>query len=90
MARRAEEVGFDSFWLPDHLLYRFPQVHQQGAGDVVVAAGRPLPPPTRTLEIGPRTACSSFRNPALIAEMADTIEEISGGRFYPRARCRLA
>jgi probable F420-dependent oxidoreductase len=80
MARRAEEVGFDSFWLPDHLLYRFPQVHQQGAWDAwsLLAA---LAATTRTLEIGPLVACSSFRNPALLAKMADTIDEISGGRL---------
>ena len=80
MARRAEEVGFDSFWLPDHLLFRFPQVHQQGAWDVwsLLAA---LAATTRTLEIGPLVACSSFRNPALIAKMAATIDEISGGRL---------
>jgi probable F420-dependent oxidoreductase len=80
MARRAEEVGFDSFWLPDHLLFRFPQVRQQGAWDVwsLLAA---LAATTRTLEIGPLVACSSFRNPALVARMADTIDEISGGRL---------
>ena len=80
MARRAEEVGFDSLWLPDHLLFRFPHVHQQGAWDVwsLLAA---LAATTKTLEIGPLVACSSFRNPALIAKMADTIDEISGGRL---------
>ena len=59
---RPEEVGFDSFWLPDHLLYRFPQVHQQGAWDAwsLLAA---LAATTRTLEIGPLVACSSFRRP---------------------------
>jgi probable F420-dependent oxidoreductase len=80
MARRAEEVGFDSFWLPDHLLYRFPQVHQQGAWDAwsLLAA---LAATTQTMEIGPLVACTSFRNPTLIAKMAATIDEISGGRL---------
>src|SRR5688572_18242609 len=80
LARRAEEIGFDSFWLPDHLLFRFPHVHQQGAWDAwsLLAA---LAATTRTLEIGHLVACSSFRNPALIAKMADTIDEISGGRL---------
>ena len=80
MARRAEEVGFDAFWLPDHLLYRFPDVHQQGAWDAwsLLAA---LAATTQTMGIGPLVACSSFRNPALIAKMAATIDEISGGRL---------
>jgi probable F420-dependent oxidoreductase len=80
MARRAEDVGFDSFWLPDHLLFRFTNVHQQGAWDAwsLLAA---LAATTSTIEIGPLVACSSFRNPTLIAKMADTIDEISGGRF---------
>ena len=80
MARRAETVGFDSFWLPDHLLFHFHQVHRQGAWDAwsLLAA---LAATTERMEIGPLVACTSFRNPALIAKMADTIDEISGGRF---------
>lgn len=80
LAQRAEEVGFDSFWLPDHLLFRFDDVHQQGAWDVwsLLAA---LAATTNTIEIAPLVACTSFRNPTLIAKMADTIDEISGGRF---------
>ena len=69
-----------SFWLPDHLLFRFPRSIQQGAWDAwsLLAA---LAATTRTIEIGPLVACTSFRNPALIAKMADTIDEISGGRL---------
>ena len=80
MARGAEEVGFDSLWLPEHLLFRFPEVYQQGAWDAwsllaAVAAS------TQTIEIGPLVACTSFRNPAVMAKMAATIDEISGGRL---------
>jgi probable F420-dependent oxidoreductase len=80
MARRAEEVGFDSIWLPDHLLFRFDGVNAQGAWDAwsLLAA---LAAATERVEIAPLVACSSFRNPALIAKMADTIDEISDGRF---------
>jgi probable F420-dependent oxidoreductase len=80
MAQRAEEIGFDSFWLPDHLLLRFPKVHQQGTWDAwsLLAA---LAATTRSIEIGPLVACTSFRNPGLIAKMAASIDEISGGRL---------
>ena len=80
IAKRAEEVGFDSFWLPDHLLLRFEGVNPQGVWDAwsLLAAVAAV---TERMEIAPLVACSSFRNPALIAKMADTIDEISGGRF---------
>ena len=80
MATTAEDVGFDSVWLPDHLLFRFPNVHPQGAWDVWSLMSA-LAAVTKRVEIAPLVACSSFRNPALIAKMADTIDEISGGRF---------
>src|SRR5215213_6230692 len=80
MARVAEDVGFDSFWMPDHLSFHFDNVHPQGGWDVwsLLAA---LAATTKRIEIAPLVACSSFRNPGLIAKMADTIDEISGGRF---------
>src|SRR5215207_10081369 len=80
MARRAEAVGFDSFWMPDHLFYHFEDVHLQGGWDVwsLLAA---LAAATERIEIAPLVACAGYRNPALIAKMADTIDEISGGRF---------
>jgi alkanesulfonate monooxygenase SsuD/methylene tetrahydromethanopterin reductase-like flavin-dependent oxidoreductase (luciferase family) len=80
IATTAEDVGFDSVWLPDHLLYRFPGVHAQGVWDVWSLMPA-LAAVTQRVEIAPLVACSSFRNPALIAKMADTIDEISGGRF---------
>ena len=80
MATTAEGVGFDSFWLPDHLIFRFEHVHAQGAWDAwSLLAG--LAAMTTKMEIAPLVACAGFRNPALIAKMADTIDEISGGRF---------
>ena len=79
-AQLAEEVGFDSYWLPDHLLFEFNDVRRQGAWDVwSLLAG--LAAATQRIELAPLVACTSFRNPALIAKMADTIDEIAGGRF---------
>jgi alkanesulfonate monooxygenase SsuD/methylene tetrahydromethanopterin reductase-like flavin-dependent oxidoreductase (luciferase family) len=80
VAQRAEAVGFDSIWLPDHLTHRFDDVREQGGMDVWSLLSA-LAATTKRIEIAPLVACTSFRNPALIAKMADTIDEISGGRF---------
>ena len=80
MAQLAEELGFDSLWNADHLLYRFPDKEDQGPWECwsIMAA---LAAVTSRVEIGPLVACTSYRNPALQAKIADTIDEISGGRL---------
>ena len=79
MARRAEELGFDSLWVADHLLMR----DEQGTSAPWEAFSllAALAASTSRVELGPLVACASFRNPALLAKMADTLDEISGGRF---------
>ena len=80
MAQLAEELGFDSLWNADHLLYKFPDKEIQGPWECwsIIAA---LAAVTSRVEIGPLVACTSYRNPALQAKIADTIDEISGGRL---------
>jgi alkanesulfonate monooxygenase SsuD/methylene tetrahydromethanopterin reductase-like flavin-dependent oxidoreductase (luciferase family) len=80
MCRLAEEVGFDSIWVPDHLLYRFPDQEPTGPWECwsILSAVAAV---TKRVEIGPLVLCASFRNPGLIAKMADTLDEISGGRL---------
>src|SRR3954462_4569025 len=84
--RPAEAVGFDSLWLPDHMIYDFaalggmPGAPPWGVWECwsmlsALAAGR-----TR-IALGTIVACTSFRNPALLAKMAVTLDEISGGRL---------
>jgi probable F420-dependent oxidoreductase len=80
LATTAEAVGFDSIWVPDHLLYRFenePAIAPWECWTLLSA----LAAATKRVELGPLVLCTAFRNPALIAKMAATIDEISGGRF---------
>jgi len=79
MARAAEEVGFDSLWLGDHLLYRGGRP-ECGPWEVwtLLAA---LAAATEQITLGPLVACTAFHPPGLIAKMAATLDEISGGRF---------
>jgi probable F420-dependent oxidoreductase len=80
MATRAEELGFDSVWVVDHLLVESPGEGTIGCWECwsLLAA---LAAATSRVELGTLVACASFRNPTLLAKMADTVEEISGGRL---------
>lgn len=81
MALHAEAVGFDSIWMPDHMLHdAFQQQALYGAWDCWSLVSS-LAAVTTRIEIGTLVACTSFRNPAMTAKMADTVEEISGGRL---------
>jgi probable F420-dependent oxidoreductase len=80
MARAIEDLGYDSIWLGEHLLYRWPDRGPRGPWEAwATLAG--LAAVTSRVTIGPLVACTAFHNPAILAKRADTIDEISGGRF---------
>jgi alkanesulfonate monooxygenase SsuD/methylene tetrahydromethanopterin reductase-like flavin-dependent oxidoreductase (luciferase family) len=80
MARAAEESGFDSIWVGDHMLYRGDGRPERGPWDAwtLLAA---LAASTERVRLGPLVASTAFHPPGLIARMAATIDELSGGRF---------
>lgn len=80
MAQTAEQSGLDSLWLADHLIYRFPE-HGEFAPWEAFTMLSALAALTTRIELGTMVACTSFRPPALLAKMADAVDEISAGRF---------
>jgi len=83
MARAAEEVGFDSLWLGDHLLYRDPV---RGPWDAWTTLAW-LAGVTERVDLGPLVACTAFHPPGVLARMAAATHELSGGRLVLGLGC---
>jgi alkanesulfonate monooxygenase SsuD/methylene tetrahydromethanopterin reductase-like flavin-dependent oxidoreductase (luciferase family) len=80
MAVAAEDCGFDSIWVGDHMLYRDDGRPERGPWDAwTLLAG--LAASTERVRLGTLVASTAFHPPGLIARMAATIDELSGGRF---------
>src|SRR5260370_10888770 len=82
MAAAAEGVGLDSIWVIDHLVFPPPEASERPIGVwegwSILAA---LAATTQRIELGTFVVCTGFRNPALLANMAATVDEISNGRL---------
>jgi alkanesulfonate monooxygenase SsuD/methylene tetrahydromethanopterin reductase-like flavin-dependent oxidoreductase (luciferase family) len=83
MARAAEEVGFDSLWVGDHLLYRTPD---RGPWDAWTTLAW-LAGITEHIDLGPLVACTAFHPPGVLARMAAATHELSGGRLVLGLGC---
>ncbi len=79
MARVAEDIGLDSVWVGDHYLYRHPD-GTRGPWEAWTQLAA-IAAVTSRVEIGPLVASTSFHEPGVLAKMAMTVEEISGGRL---------
>jgi len=79
MAQLAEQVGFDSIWLGDHLLYDVP-VGPRGPWEVWTTLAA-LAASTERVELGPLVASTSFHAPPMLAKLATSVDAISNGRL---------
>ena len=77
--RRVDELGVDSIWFWDHFfpLYGDSEGNQFECWSLLAAAAVD----THVPQIGPMVSAIGYRNPDLIAYMAGTIDQLSGGRF---------
>jgi probable F420-dependent oxidoreductase len=80
IAVTAEETGFDSIWVGDHLLFRDEVTGTRGPWEAWTTLAA-LAESTSRVELGPLVAATSFHSPAMLAKMAVTVDEISGGRL---------
>ncbi|MDQ6691213.1 MAG: LLM class flavin-dependent oxidoreductase, partial [Candidatus Dormibacteraeota bacterium] len=96
VAKEAEAAGFDALWVSDHLLLPSTnaELRRRAGGEVrpdavaqpegyfeaftVLAALAPLIP---RLHLGTLVACTGYRNPFLLAKVADTLDAVSDGRL---------
>jgi len=75
----AEKLGFDAVYVPDHLLYKGDDGSVGCWESVSFAAA--IAANTSTIEIGHSMVNGPYRSAALVAKIAETLDEISGGRY---------
>jgi alkanesulfonate monooxygenase SsuD/methylene tetrahydromethanopterin reductase-like flavin-dependent oxidoreductase (luciferase family) len=78
-ATTAEAAGFDMVVFEDALLYRGEETTDGVWESLSIAAA--VAATTSRITLGQSVVNSPYRSPAMMAKIADTIDEISGGRF---------
>jgi F420-dependent oxidoreductase-like protein len=78
-AREAERLGYRTLWLYDHL-HTVPEATNETLFECWIALTA-LATATTNIRLGPMMSCASYRNPALVAKMAATLDIVSDGRL---------
>ena len=79
VAQQADRLGFESIWLFDHF-HTVPRPTDEITFESFTSLAA-LAALTERVRLGQIVICNGFRNPALTAKMASTLDTISGGRF---------
>ncbi|MBN1245866.1 TIGR03560 family F420-dependent LLM class oxidoreductase [Candidatus Bathyarchaeota archaeon] len=70
-----ERLGYDSVWLDDHLMFEKRSILECWTTLSALSAL------TSKIRLGTMVLCNGFRNPALLAKMAATLDVVSNGRL---------
>lgn len=85
IAQAAEAAGLDSVWVFDHLLFEFDGV-RSGIHECWTMLSA-IAEATSRVQLGSIVMCTAFRNPALLAKMAATLDHISDNRLILGVGC---
>jgi F420-dependent oxidoreductase-like protein len=77
--QEAERLGYDSIWVYDHFHTVPTQELEKSFECWTITAG--LVRDTSTVRVGQMVTCNNYRNPALLAKMASTVDVMSHGRL---------
>jgi F420-dependent oxidoreductase-like protein len=79
VAQTADETGYASAWLVDHF-HTIPRPSQEVTFESWASTAA-LARDTKRIHIGQMVTCNGYRNPALLAKMASTVDVLSHGRL---------
>src|SRR5690242_15152929 len=79
VAQEAEALGYDAIWLFDHF-HTVPEPTQEVSFECWTSMAA-LARDTKRIRIGQMVTCNGYRNPALQAKMASTVDILSQGRL---------